>query len=67
MKVSIKANDKDLTLGGKYKSLDDDAMEIVMEFMGEKKTEKVKIVKIPKDEMTTPDEMKKEESFIRLK
>ena len=65
--ITGKKDGQDLKVEGTYKFLSDDEMELNLEFMGEKKTEKLKITKIDKDEMVTSDSTQKEEKFKRLK
>ena len=73
IKVSDKSGNKELTYEGKYKFLKDNLMEITLLVTDPdakqtvKKTQKVTIVKISQEEMTTLDEQHREESFKRLK
>jgi uncharacterized protein (TIGR03066 family) len=65
--VAIKDEGKEIKFDGTYKFLTDDTMEITMDVMGQKMTEKITLKKIDKDGMTTVDAMGKEEKFKRLK
>jgi uncharacterized protein (TIGR03066 family) len=65
--IAGKKDGQEIKVEGTYKFLTDDTMELNLEFMGEKKTEKLTITKIDKEEMVTEDSMKKEEKFKRLK
>ena len=66
-KVADKQGNKELTFQGKYKFVDDNTIETVVDYSGQTKTVKIKIVKISRDEMTTIDDSKREETFKRLK
>jgi len=65
--ITGKKDDQDVKFEGSYKFVSDDDMELTLDAMGEKITEKLKIAKIDKDEMVTVDSMQKEEKFKRLK
>jgi len=71
--VSDKSGNKELTFTGKYKFLKRDQIQIVLDITDPDtlqtttKTQRVTIVRISRDELTTSDEMRREESFKRLK
>ena len=67
LSVAIKDDGKEVKFDGTFKFLADDVMEITMDVMGQKMTEKITLKKIDKDGMTTVDAMGKEEKFKRLK
>ena len=73
LKVSDKSGNKELTFTGKYKFLKRDQIQIVLDITDPDtlqtttKTQRVTIVRISRDDLTTSDEMRREESFKRLK
>ncbi|MFL5343066.1 MAG: hypothetical protein ACJ8F7_23280 [Gemmataceae bacterium] len=67
LKVGHILGDKELAFEGKYKFIDENTFETAVDYTGAVKKERIKIVKISVDEMTTSDELKREETFRRLK
>ena len=67
MSISGKMGDMELVIKGTYRFTADDILEVTLEFMGEKKTEKLTVTKIDKDAMTLVDEKKEEDKFKRVK
>jgi uncharacterized protein (TIGR03066 family) len=56
-----------ITMEGKYKFVDDNNIEVEMEMMGQKKTEKNKIETLTKEKMVLVDPQGKKQEFTRAK
>lgn len=65
VKIVASAQGQEFKLDGTYKFTDDNNMEVTVEFMGNKDTKKVKVVKVTKDELVTLDDGKKEEEKFK--
>src|SRR5262245_41908365 len=70
MNVKGKADGKDVNenVGGTFKFLDDNTIEVAVNVQGKKDSKKVKIIKVTKDELTTKDDgATQEDQFKRVK
>ncbi len=68
-KLSVKGKDddgKDFDVGGTYKFIGDDALDVVLTVAGEVKKERLK-VKVDKDELSLTDSKKRTQTFKRAK